>query len=1123
VKAVPAPGSVLVEWEVVKGAAVTNRCEATNPANQEDLCSVYSFGTELKVKAVFEATGPPPIPLAINAEAGTGSGQIACIVNGGALEDKPCEESYEEGTELELIAEADEGSSFVAFENGTGDASSCSTSPCTPFELNNASELDANFELETRQLEVEEPGSGSGATTVECDGGSCPALTEIPYGTMVKVTASADTGSELTLSGDHSAASCSGSPCEFELKEDSKVVVSYDLELRELEIEEPGSGSGTTTVECDGGSCPALTEIPYGTMVKVTAGADTGSEVALSGTGSAEGECSGSTCEFELTEDSKVVVSYDLEEFSLTIHEPGSGSGTVSCKDEGSPVSCAGPFLYGHAIEVDALAGSHNELTALTGAGSAAGKCTLENTTEGSCSFTIDEDSEVSVTFEVEPGLVTFQQHVTGSGSGEITCDGGPCETSYTEGTVVELEAVPSGGHSLFKGWTVSGSGSVGTPCTGTTNPCEVGMQAPGPLSASAEFGAIKIAGVSPDEGPTAGSQLVTITGENFGGATEVKFGASGVSCPSAECTIESGAEIKVEAPAHAAGTVDVELTTPGGSATATAAYTYVAAPTIGSVSPDEGPAAGGQTVTIEGTNLANVSAVKFGGSAATIEPGGSATDVEVKTPSHAAGTVDVELTTPGGSATATAAYTYVAAPAVTGVVPGEGPIAGGNTVAINGTDLGGATKVEFGAAAVSAGEFLSNTATKIEVEAPAHAEGTVDVTVTTVGGASATGVADRYTYLTPAKSLTIEEGGSGSGSVKCDSGSGPEPCEATYPTGTTVTVVAMPAAGSEFTAWSGECDAVAGNRCEVTLDADKAVEATFTLQDHILTVSKGGTGTGTVTSSPAGIDCGASCSHAYDHGASVTLSASPGAISDFAGWSGCDQVIGGQCKVAMTAARAVTATFSVRTHTLTIEELGPGSGSVSCDGGPCASSYPEGATVTLHANPDSGSSFFGWAGAGCTSGGDCVVTLDRDATVAAAFEANPPAPPPSSAPAPGAAIANPAAWVKGNKALLKLRCRGEQGARCRGQLKLIARVRIHGKKRNVVVGRSKYNLPTNSAVRVLRAKLTRGGFKLVRRAGSRGLRVKLVGKGASNRVVKLKQWRGANKRRRHGKRGGRR
>ena len=76
------------------------------------------------------------------------------------------------------------------------------------------------------------------------------------------------------------------------------------------------------------------------------------------------------------------------------------------------------------------------------------------------------------------------------------------------------------------------------------------------------------------------------------------------------------------------------------------------------------------------------------------------------------------------------------------------------------------------------------------------------------------------------------------------------------------------------------------------------------------LTVLKNGAGSGTVTSAPAGINCGATCSAAFAAGTGVTLTATPAVGSVFVGWGGaCSGV--GSCQVTMTDARSVTATFN--------------------------------------------------------------------------------------------------------------------------------------------------------------------------------------------------------------------
>ena len=94
-------------------------------------------------------------------------------------------------------------------------------------------------------------------------------------------------------------------------------------------------------------------------------------------------------------------------------------------------------------------------------------------------------------------------------------------------------------------------------------------------------------------------------------------------------------------------------------------------------------------------------------------------------------------------------------------------------------------------------------------------------------------------------------------------------------------------------------------------LDATPASDTvTVTAGSYTLNISKAGSGTGTVTSSPGGINCGTDCSEPYASGTSVTLTATPVSGSTFAGWSGgCSGT--GSCMIAMTSAQTVTATFS--------------------------------------------------------------------------------------------------------------------------------------------------------------------------------------------------------------------
>jgi hypothetical protein len=97
------------------------------------------------------------------------------------------------------------------------------------------------------------------------------------------------------------------------------------------------------------------------------------------------------------------------------------------------------------------------------------------------------------------------------------------------------------------------------------------------------------------------------------------------------------------------------------------------------------------------------------------------------------------------------------------------------------------------------------------------------------------------------------------------------------------------------------------------------------------LSVTLSSAGTGVVTSAPDGISCGASCSAIYNSGTMVTLTASPSASSDFAGWSGGGCSGTGTCVLPMSASTSVDAAFNLKTFTLTAS-AGAG-GSISPSG----------------------------------------------------------------------------------------------------------------------------------------------------------------------------------------------
>ena len=242
--------------------------------------------------------------------------------------------------------------------------------------------------------------------------------------------------------------------------------------------------------------------------------------------------------------------------------------------------------------------------------------------------------------------------------------------------------------------------------------------------------------------------------------------------------------------------------------------------------------------------------------------------------------------------------------------------------------------------------------------------------------------------------SLVVTRAGNGSGTVtSAPSGinCGAD-CSEAYAPGTPVTLTATAAVGSTFTGWSGSCSGPGA--CAVTMNMSHMVTATFTLNQYLVTVAKAGTGSGTVTSSPAGITCGNDCTETVNHGSMTMLTAVAAAGSTFAGWSGGGCSGTGTCTVTATAATTVTATFTLQQFVLTVERRGTGVGSVTSSpvgiacGTDCTQTYDSGTVVTLTAAvvTGSGSTFAGWSGGGCTGMGTCVTTVTAAATVSATF-----------------------------------------------------------------------------------------------------------------------------------------
>jgi hypothetical protein len=325
--------------------------------------------------------------------------------------------------------------------------------------------------------------------------------------------------------------------------------------------------------------------------------------------------------------------------------------------------------------------------------------------------------------------------------------------------------------------------------------------------------------------------------------------------------------------------------------------------------------------------------------------------------------------------------------------------------------------------------------------------------------------------------------------------------CSANFDQGSTVTLTGASGQSSKAVQWSG-CDSVNGNKCEVTMSAARAVNATFELEPgfflYTLTITKGGTGSGTVTSVPAGIDCGSSCSAKILSNTKVTLIATPAPGSVFAHWSGGKCSGTGPCTRSIKSTRTVKAVFNATgTRTLTIAMAGGGAGvvkskakKIECTAS-CSPSIAAGAKVSLTAVPATGSTFSGWSGA-CSGTKTCKVQMSEAHSVTASFAK---VPIPSST---GTAIIARNAKVKGGKAFVRIRCGGPVS--CRGSLKLLARLGRTGKR--AAIGSATFSLAPGSST-TLKIKLNAKAKRLLKSAGQ--LNARVTGAGIQARSLRLK------------------
>lgn len=293
-------------------------------------------------------------------------------------------------------------------------------------------------------------------------------------------------------------------------------------------------------------------------------------------------------------------------------------------------------------------------------------------------------------------------------------------------------------------------------------------------------FGTIRLDAITvprPAQGSTQGGTAFTVTGSGFASDQLVLIGGTQASDL---VFSQDGTSISGVTPPGTAGSVDVSVVSANASAFLRRAFVYVAPMTIGAITPNGAPLAGGGTATVTGSGFSSDSKVTIGGLAAPTSFV-SSTELTISIPrATVAGAFDVTVTGARSTATLADAFAYYDTASRTlqilSVSPRQGPVAGGTCAAGTGCLhlIGnGFTSASFGVGANPAvAHVISDNLVDLDLPAAA-APGVVDLQARSPQAHGGAVLADAFAYVNP---LVI-------------SGIDPASAPSATPSGTTATI----------------------------------------------------------------------------------------------------------------------------------------------------------------------------------------------------------------------------------------------------------------------------------------------------------------------------------------------
>ena len=720
-------------------------------------------------------------------------------------------------------------------------------------------------------LSVVLAGTGTGRVSATPSGITCGSDCTERYanGTLITLTATPDVGSTFT---GWNGGRCAGSgPCTFRVTDAANVTATFTLNHYILTAARAGTGLGSVASTPAGITCgtDCTESYAHGTSVTLTPTPATGS--TFSGWSGAAA-CTGTgPCVVPMTAAASVTATFTLSQYVLTTALAGTGLGSVASTPAGITcgTDCTESYAHGTSVTLTPTPVTGSTFAGWGGACSGTGGCVVAMTAAAS----------VTASFTLNQYVLSTALAGTGSGSvasvpAGITC-GTDCTESYAHGTSVTLTPTPATG-STFNGWSgaCSGTGSCVVPMTAATTVTATFTLNQYVLStalAGTGGGALASSpagitcGVDCTESYAHGTS-VTLTPTPATGSTFVGWG--GACSGTGACVVPMTAAASVTA----TFTLNQYVLSTALAGTGSGAIASTPAGITCGVDCDESYSHG-TSVTLTptpatGSTFAGWSGACSGTGACVVPMTAAATVT-------ATFTLNQYLLTTARAGTGTGGVASTPAGITCGADCTES-YAHGTSVTLTATPATGSSFTSWSGACTGTGACV--------------------VPMTAAASATATFTLNQYT-------LTVVRTGTGTGRVWSDEGGidcGSD-CSELYDYGTAVFLNADADPGSVFVGYTFSPGCTGATPCEVT--------ATFQLA-MTLSVARDGSGTGTVTSTPVGITCGATCSAPFAEGATVRLTASPSVGSIFTGWSVPSCPGTGTCDVTMSAAASVTATF---------------------------------------------------------------------------------------------------------------------------------------------------------------------------------------------------------------------